>query len=186
MLIVVDEERRPIGIFAERDAAGYDRFTQLQNVMTRDLVLVDENAGLEAIFDELNEHRLSAAPVVDGDGRLVGVVTRRGALRSTIYTPALNAKGELMSAVAVGISANSAERAKALAAMGCDVIVVDTAHGHQGRMLRAIEAVRARRRRPARRGGQRGDAPGRARPHRRRRRHRQGGHRARAPCAPRG
>jgi IMP dehydrogenase len=48
-----------------------------------------------------------------------------------------------MSAVAVGISANSAERARALAAMGCDVIVVDTAHGHQGRMLRAIEAVRA-------------------------------------------
>ena len=46
------------------------------------------------------------------------MVTRRGALRSTIYKPALNAKGELMSAVAVGISANSAERAKALAAMG--------------------------------------------------------------------
>jgi IMP dehydrogenase len=142
VLIVVDDERRPIGIFAERDAAGYDRFTQLQNVMTRDLVLVDEHAGLEAIFEQLNEHRLSAAPVVDGDGRLVGVVTRRGALRSTIYRPALNARGELMSAVAVGISGNSAERARALATMGCDVIVVDTAHGHQGRMLRAIEAVR--------------------------------------------
>ena len=142
VLVIVDEERRPIGIFAERDAAGFDRFTQLQNVMTRDLVLVDAAAGLEAIFDLLNEHRISAAPVVDGDGRLVGVVTRRGALRSTIYRPALNARGELMSAVAVGISGNPAQRARALVEMGVDVVVVDTAHGHQAKMLRAIEAVR--------------------------------------------
>jgi IMP dehydrogenase len=143
VLVVVDDERRPIGIFAERDAAGFDRFTQLGNVMTRDLVLVDAGTGLEQIFGILNEHRIHAAPVVDGDGRLVGVVTRRGALRSTIYRPAVNARGELMSAVAVGISGDSAGRARALAQMGCDVIVVDTAHGHQARMLRAIEAVRS-------------------------------------------
>jgi IMP dehydrogenase len=143
VLVVVDEERRPVGIFAERDAAGFDRFTQLKNVMTGDLVLVDADMSLEAIFELLGEHRISAAPVVDGDGRLVGVVTRRGALRSTIYRPAMNARGELMSAVAVGISGNPAERAAALAAMGVDVVVVDTAHGHQATMLRAIEAVRA-------------------------------------------
>jgi IMP dehydrogenase len=142
VLIVVDDERRPIGIFAERDAAGFDRFTQLQNVMKRDLVLVDHTTGLKEIFELLGEHRISAAPVVDGDGRLVGVITRRGALRSTIYRPALNARGELMSAVAVGISGNPAKRAAALVEMGVDVVVVDTAHGHQARMLRAIEAVR--------------------------------------------
>ena len=142
VLIVVDDEHRPIGIFAERDAVGFDRFTQLQNVMSRDLVLVDHTSGPEAVFNLLNERRVHAAPVVDADGRLVGVVTKRGALRSTIYRPALNARGELMSAVAVGISASSADRAKALVGMGVDVIVVDTAHGHQGRMLRSIEAVR--------------------------------------------
>jgi IMP dehydrogenase len=142
VLVVVDDEHRPIGIFAERDAAGFDRFTQLQNVMKRDLVLVDQTTGLQQIFELLNEHRISAAPVVDGDGRLVGVVTRRGALRSTIYRPALNARGELMSAVAVGISGNPADRARALCEMGVDVVVVDTAHGHQAKMLRAIEAVR--------------------------------------------
>jgi len=142
VVVVVDEDRRPIGIFAERDAAGFDRFTQLKNVMTGDLVLVAADARLEEIFELLGEHRLSAAPVVDTDGRLVGVVTRRGALRSTIYKPAVNAKGELMSAVAVGISGNPAERASALVEMGVDVVVVDTAHGHQAKMLRAIEAVR--------------------------------------------
>ncbi len=143
VLVVVDEDQRPIGIFAERDAAGFDRFTQLQNVMKRDLILVDSTAGLKEIFELLNEHRVSAAPVIDGDGRLMGVVTRRGALRSTIYRPALNARGELMSAVAVGINGNPAARAAALVEMGADVIVVDTAHGHQARMLRAIESVRA-------------------------------------------
>lgn len=142
VLVVVDDDDRPIGIFAERDATGFDRFTQLQNVMTRDLVLVDASAGLEEIFNTLNEHRISAAPVVDADGRLVGVVTRRGALRSTIYKPAVNAKGELMSAVAVGISGDSGKRAAALREMGADVIVVDTAHGHQNKMLRALAAVR--------------------------------------------
>ncbi len=142
VLVVVDDERRPIGIFAERDAAGFDRFTQLQNVMTRDLVLINAKTGLEAIFDTLNEHRINAVPVIDDDGRLVGVVTRRGALRSTIYHPALNERGELMSAVAVGISGDPAKRAAALVEMGVDVIVVDTAHGHQAKMLRAIEAVR--------------------------------------------
>lgn len=142
VLVIVDDVRRPIGIFAERDAAGFDRFTQLQNVMTRDLVQVQASASLEEIFNVLNEHRIHAAPVVDGDGRLAGVVTRRGALRSTIYKPALNARGQLMSAVAVGISGDAARRAQALVEMGVDVVVVDTAHGHQGRMLKAVEAVR--------------------------------------------
>ena len=142
VLVVVDDDGRPIGIFAERDAAGFDQFTQLRNVMTRDLVLVDAGADLEEIFDLLNEHRIHAAPVVDADRRLVGVVTRRGALRSTIYRPAVNARGELMSAVAVGISGDPGARAAALAEMGVDVVVVDTAHGHQAKMLRAIEAVR--------------------------------------------
>jgi IMP dehydrogenase len=142
VLVIVDDEQRPIGIFAERDAAGFDRFTQLQNVMTRDLVRVNATDSLEAIFNVLNEHRIHAAPVVDEDGRLAGVVTRRGALRSTIYRPAVIARGHLMSAVAVGISGDAARRARALVEMGVDVVVVDTAHGHQGRMLQAVEAVR--------------------------------------------
>lgn len=51
--VVVDDDRRPIGIFAERDAAGFDRFTQLKNVMKGDLVLVNARPGLEEIFELL-------------------------------------------------------------------------------------------------------------------------------------
>ena len=80
---------------------------------------------------------------LDGDGRLIGVITRKGALRSTIYRPAVDADGKLLIGAAVGINGDPAVRAKELAAFGADVLVIDTAHGHQTRTLHAIEAVRA-------------------------------------------
>ncbi|MEY4045014.1 MAG: inosine-5-monophosphate dehydrogenase, partial [Actinomycetota bacterium] len=92
--------------------------------------------------DQLVDQRLSFAPVVDGSGRLVGSVTRRGALRSTMYAPAVDAQGRLLTSVAVGINGDPGARARALVAMGVDVLVIDTAHGHQERMIRAIESVR--------------------------------------------
>ena len=79
--------------------------------------------------------------MVDGD-RLVGVLTRKGALRSTIYPPAVDADGAAPSA-AVGINGDVAGKAADLLATGVDVLVVDTAHGHQEKMLEALRAVRA-------------------------------------------
>jgi GMP reductase len=141
-VIVVDDQNKPVGIFTEHDAVGFDRFTQLQNVMSRELITVEPNVTAEEIFDRLSGQRISVAPVVDDGGRLLGCVTRKGALRSTIYRPAVDAKGSLMIAVAVGINGDPATRAKGLVAMGVDVLVIDTAHGHQTRTLHAIEEVR--------------------------------------------
>lgn len=141
-VVVVDDEGRPVGIFTEHDAAGYDRFTQLKNVMNPDIVSVPDTAGIVDIHDQLVDQRLSFAPVVDGSGRLVGSVTRRGALRSTMYAPAVDTQGRLLTSVAVGINGDPGARARALVAMGVDVLVIDTAHGHQERMIRAIESVR--------------------------------------------
>ena len=83
------------------------------------------------------------APVIDADGRLLGVLTSKGALRSTIYRPAVDADGRLLISVAVGINADPVGRATALAAMGVDVLVIDTAHGHQTGVLEVVEQVRA-------------------------------------------
>ncbi len=74
-------------------------------------------------------------------GRLVGVLSQRSALRSTLYRPAVDADGRLIVAAAVGINGDVAAKAKALAAAGVDVHVVDTAHGHQESMLRALRTV---------------------------------------------
>ncbi len=141
--VVVVDDNRPVGIFTEGDAAGFDRFTQLQNVMSRELVTLESSVTAEEIFERLSGQRLTVAPVIDDDGRLLGCVTRKGALRSTIYKPALDNQSRLLIAVAVGINGDPATRAKALLAMGVDVLVIDTAHGHQTRALRAVEEVRA-------------------------------------------
>jgi IMP dehydrogenase len=142
-VVVVDADGGPIGIFTEHDAAGYDRFTQLHNVMSRDIVLFPASMAIDEMHESLVEKRLSFAPVTDGDGRLLGCVTRKGALRSTMYRPALDGNGRFLSSVAVGINGDPGARARALVGMGVDVLVVDTAHGHQSRMLSAIEAVRS-------------------------------------------
>ena len=141
-IIVVDSGNKPIGIFTEHDAAGYDRFTQVQHVMNRDIISVDASLGPEQAFDFLHERRLSFAPVVGADGVLLGCMTRKGALRSPLYRPALGRDGRFLVSVAVGINGEPGKRAKALVSMGVDVLVIDTAHGHQSRMLKAVEEVR--------------------------------------------
>ncbi|MDC7803287.1 GuaB1 family IMP dehydrogenase-related protein [Sphingomonas sp. BLCC-B65] len=74
-------------------------------------------------------------------GYFVGTLSQRTALRSTLYRPAVDAHGRLIVAAAVGINGDVAAKAKALAAAGVDVLVVDTAHGHQEGMLRALQTV---------------------------------------------
>lgn len=142
-VIVVNRDQHPVGIFTEHDAAGFDRFTQLQHVMSTELDTLPADVTAEHAFEVLHGERRSIAPVVDDDGRLLGVLTSKGALRSTIYRPALDADGRLLTSVAVGINADPVGRAKALAAMGVDVLVIDTAHGHQTTMLGVVEQVRA-------------------------------------------
>lgn len=100
----------------------------------------DDVDGPRAAFDLLVDADVEAA-LVRSHGRLVGSVTRRGALRSTVYAPALDASGRLRVAAAVGINGDVEAKARALAEAGVDVLVVDTAHGHQEAMLNALRTV---------------------------------------------
>ncbi|HEX8824674.1 MAG TPA: GuaB1 family IMP dehydrogenase-related protein [Archangium sp.] len=140
-VIVVDENEAPVGIFTENDAAGFDRFTQLHRVMSTELVSVDEGTPLEPIFERLASKRLSCVPVVRGR-RLIGVVTRKGALRSTLYKPALDRDGKLLVGAAIGINGDVKGKAEALLRAGTDLLVIDAAHGHQRKMLEVVEIVR--------------------------------------------
>jgi IMP dehydrogenase len=142
-VIVIDGDGSPIGVFTEHDAVGFDRFTQLQHVMSVELDTLPADITAEQAFDRLHGARRSLAPVVDDDGRLLGLLTARGALRSTIYRPAVDDQGRLLAAVAVGINADPVGRAEALVRAGADVLVIDTAHGHQTPMLEVVEKVRS-------------------------------------------
>src|SRR5215203_2036860 len=88
-IVVVVEGGSPIGIVTDGQCQGVDRFTQLSQVMTTEPLTIPAGTDLPKIFDVLSGERVSAAPVIEGD-RLVGVITRKGALRSALYTPAVN------------------------------------------------------------------------------------------------
>ncbi len=140
-VIVVNSKQQPIGIFKERDAAGYDLFTPIEQVMNQQLVSVPPNLQPKAIFEFLHKKRVTVTPVVDKQ-KLAGIVTQKGALRSSLYEPLTDRRSRLAVAVAIGINGDVAVKATDILALGADVIVLDTAHGHQKKMLQAIKAVR--------------------------------------------
>ena len=142
--VVVDADTGvPVGLVDTSDVSGVDRFTQVREVMSTELLTLPEGIESREAFSRLRAARRRLAPVVDDGGRLVGLLTRDGAVRSTIYAPALDAAGRLRVGAAIGMNGDPARRAAELVAAGVDVVVVDTAHGHQDRMIEAVGAVRA-------------------------------------------
>ncbi len=141
--LIVVEDGKPVGIITEADCERVDRFTQLQLIMSKDLVTVPDSIEPREAFEFLNTQRRRLAPVVDKSGKLVGILTRTAALRATLYQPALDANKNLRIACAVGVNGDVAAKAKALIAAGADVLVIDTAHGHQIKMIEALKLIRA-------------------------------------------
>ena len=141
--IVVVDGGKPVGIVTEEDCKSVDRFTQLHQVMSKELITISEDLDPRAAFEFLNLHRHKLAPVVSSNGNLVGIMTRIGALRGTLYTPAIDNAGKLRIAAAVGVNGDVASKAAALIESGADVLVVDTAHGHQKKMIEALNAIRS-------------------------------------------
>ena len=141
--VIVVEDGRPVGVATEADCLGVDRFTQLSHVMSADPFTLPAGTPPEQAFSLLHDGRHRLAPVLDAEGRCVGIMTRTGALRATLYSPAVDASGRLRVGAAIGVNGDVAAKAKLLLDAGADVLVVDTAHGHQEKMICALQAVRA-------------------------------------------
>jgi IMP dehydrogenase len=139
----VVEDGRPVGVVTHDDCAEVDRFTQVHQVMSSSPLTLPDTVDPREAYDRLEKARRRLAPVVDGDGRLVGILTRTAALRSTLYDPAVDDAGRLRVAAAVGVNGDVKAKAADLLEAGIDCLVVDTAHGHQARMVEALQAVRA-------------------------------------------
>ena len=140
---VVVEDTRPVGLVTEADLTGVDRFAQVRDVMVTGLTTLPEDVEPQTAFATLTSARHRLAPVVSADGSLVGLLTRAGALRATVYRPNADEQGRLRIAAAVGINGDVPGKAAALAEAGAAVLVMDTAHGHQRKMIEALAAVRA-------------------------------------------
>ena len=140
---VVVQDGRPLGLVTAEDCAEVDRFAQAKDVMRPAEVTVGADSDPREAFEKLDAVHAGVAVGVDADGRLVGVLTRTGALRATLYDPAVDASGGLRIAAAVGVNGDVADKAGRLLGAGVDCLVVDTAHGHQDRMVEALAAIRA-------------------------------------------
>jgi IMP dehydrogenase len=141
--IVVVENNKPVGIVTEADWEGADRFTQIKQVMVKDLLVISDDLDAKAAFQLLHERNRKLAPVVNKSGQLVGILTRTGALRATLYQPALDKNGKLRIAAAVGVNGDVKEKVAGLISAGVDLLVVDTAHGHQEKMIEVLKAIRS-------------------------------------------
>ena len=141
--VIVVEGDEPVGIFTETDAAGFDRFTQLRNVMSRDLVVVDAATPLPGHL------RAPGRQAGQRGARRRGRTPGRGhhpqgrAALDAVHARTVDDQGRLRIGVALGINGHPAVKAKAVLDIGVDLLVIDTAHGHQTQTLRAIEEVRA-------------------------------------------
>jgi IMP dehydrogenase len=140
--IIIVDGSKPVGIVTEEDLAGVDRFTQLSQVMTQELTTMPDSLNPRQAFEFLHERLRTVAPVVSAKGDLVGIITKVGALRATLYTPAVDKNNKLRIAAAVGINGDVADKAAKLVAAGADVLVVDTAHGHQKKMIEALQIIK--------------------------------------------
>jgi IMP dehydrogenase len=139
-VVVVDGGGRPVGTVDEAACIGVDRFTRLGDVLDADPLTLPLDTPPREVFEALGSRRVALG--LDADGRLAGLLTALGALRAELYAPALDGAGRLRTAAAVGINGDVGVKAKALLEAGVDVLVVDTAHGHQDKMLDALRAVR--------------------------------------------
>ncbi|MHA6620207.1 GuaB1 family IMP dehydrogenase-related protein [Pseudonocardia sp. DLS-67] len=139
-VVVVDEGGRPVGTVDEAACTGVDRFTRLGDVLDAGPLTLPLDTPPRGVFEALGSRRVALG--LDAEGRLAGLLTALGALRAELYHPTLDATGRLRTAAAVGINGDVGVKAKSLLDAGVDVLVVDTAHGHQDRMLDALRAVR--------------------------------------------
>lgn len=138
---VVLDGGRPVGLVTESATVGVDRFARVRDIATAEFVTAPVDTDPRRVFEMLEHAPIGVAVLTAADGSLGGVLTRTAAVRAGIYSPAVDAAGRLRIAAAVGINGDVPDKARALAEAGVDVLVIDTAHGHQIKMLDAIKAV---------------------------------------------
>ena len=143
---VVDETNTLVGIVTNRDLRfekNYER--AVAEVMTdSNLIVTQDGSDFEKAEQLLRAHRIEKLPVVDGDGKLVGLITYRDIIKlSTFPNSCKDQWGRLRVAAAVGVTHDTIDRTEALVNAGVDAVIIDTAHGHSRGVLETLKKVKA-------------------------------------------
>ncbi|NTF40993.1 IMP dehydrogenase [Rhizobium sp. AC27/96] len=142
---VVEKSHRLVGILTNRDVRfASDPQQKIYELMTREnLVTVKDGVQQQEAKRLLHTHRIEKLLVVDGDSRLVGLITVKDIEKSQLNPNASkDAQGRLRAAAAINVGDDGFERAERLIEAGVDLLVVDTAHGHSQRVLDAVARVK--------------------------------------------
>ncbi len=146
-LPVVDENGKLVGIITNRDlrflkAQDYEKPVSL--FMTKEnLITAKEGITLEEAEEIFQKYKIEKLPIVDGDGKIRGLITIKDIVKRKKYPNACKDElGRLRVGAAVGTSKDTLERVRALVSVGVDVIVIDTAHGHSKRVLQTLEKIK--------------------------------------------
>lgn len=145
-LPVVDETGALVGIITNRDMRfEVDQDRRVDEVMTKaPLITAREGVTAEAALGLLRRHKIEKLPIVDGNGRLRGLITVKDFVKTDQYPNATKDRdGRLLVGAAIGVGEDSWSRAMTLADAGVDVLIVDTAHGHQSQVLQMVAKVKA-------------------------------------------
>ena len=140
---VVDKER-PVGILTARDIRFEQNLDQpVSSLMTKELVTVPPGVSAEEAKRLLHRHRIEKLLVVDGEGKLAGLITIKDILQADRYPKGVKDEHRrLRVGAAIGPGADRHDRTAALVAAGADVIVIDTAHGHHRGVIDAVSATK--------------------------------------------
>lgn len=144
--VPICDNGRLIGIITNRDMKFETDMSQLiDNVMTKEnLVTAQEGTTLDEAREILRRHKIEKLPIVDGEGRLKGLITIKDIEKAQVYpNSARDAKGRLLVGAAIGVTADVMDRVKALVDAGADVLCLDSAHGHSHNILDCLRRIKA-------------------------------------------
>jgi len=145
---VVSDGDKLVGILTNRDLrfikpTDYDKPVSLF-MTSENLVVAQERVTLEEATEILQRHKVEKLPIVDKEGRLVGLITIKDITKRKKYPNACKDEfGRLRVGAAVGTGPDTMERVSALVSVGVDVIAVDTAHGHSKRVIETVEKIKS-------------------------------------------
>ncbi|MEK0413864.1 MAG: hypothetical protein RL070_1352 [Bacteroidota bacterium] len=142
---IVDAGQKLVGILTNRDLRfETDKKRKVKEVMTKEnLVIAPEGTDLKKAEIILRKHKIEKLPVVNKQGKLIGLITYRDILQLRNFPNAVkDGIGRLLVGAALGITSDLMDRAAALQHVGVDVVTLDSAHGHSKGVIEALKALR--------------------------------------------
>lgn len=143
---ICDDDHRLVGIITNRDMRFLTDYSgKIEDYMTKeDLVTAPVGTTLEDAEKILRHHKIEKLPIIDGEGKLRGLITVKDIEKAVQYPNAARDKaGRLLCGAAIGVTSDVLVRAEALVKAGVDVLVLDSAHGHSAGILGCVQKVKA-------------------------------------------